>query len=71
MGRTAKINIGIITMTAVTIVIASVIAPPITGIASSSFKSCGKIVFTNGTTTTRDDVIFDSEDFQRLAAVCR
>lgn len=71
MKRTVKINIGITTLTAATIVAATVMAPPLTGAASNSFKSQGKIVFTNGTSMISDDVIFDSEDFQRLAAVCR
>lgn len=39
--------------------------------ADSSFHSQGKIVFSNKTASTRDDVIFDAEDFERLAAVCR
>lgn len=39
--------------------------------ADSSFHSQGKIIFDNKTSSTRDDVIFDAEDFERLAAVCR
>jgi len=38
--------------------------------AASSFNSQGKIVFTNGTSTTSDDVVFDAGDFARLASVC-
>ena len=38
--------------------------------AASSFNSQGKIVFTNGTSITSDDVIFDAGDFAKLASVC-
>lgn len=39
--------------------------------ANQTFKSQGKIVYTNGTLDTSDDVIFDSEDFLRLTEVCK
>lgn len=35
------------------------------------FKSQGRIVFTNGTEDTSDDVIFDASDFTTLANKCR
>lgn len=39
--------------------------------ATTNLNSQGKIVFTNGTDDTSDDVIFDAADFERLAAVCK
>ena len=41
------------------------------GNAAEQFHSQGRIVFTNGTERTDDDVIFDAKDFEKLAAVCR
>lgn len=35
-----------------------------------SLKSQGKIVFTNDTSDTSDDVIFDASDFEKLYNVC-
>lgn len=67
MKRTTRTNIAIIIFTLST----AAIIPCVVTSASSGFKSQGKIVFTNGTSTTRDDVIFDAADFERLAAVCK
>lgn len=67
MKSTTRTNIAIIIFT----LAISMVFPYVKSSASGSFKSQGKIVFTNGTSTTRDDVIFDSADFERLAAVCK
>lgn len=67
MKTTTRINSAIIIFTFVIIVAASYVRT----YAANSFKSQGMIVYTNGTSTTRDDVIFDAEDFQRLASVCK
>ena len=66
MKRTSRINIVMVVITMVFIMAFS-----ITGKASGGFKSQGKIVFNNKTASTRDDVIFDADDFDRLAQVCR
>lgn len=66
MKRTVRINIIMVVMTLIFI-----LAFSITGKASGSFKSHGKIVFNNKTVSTRDDVIFDASDFERLAQVCK
>lgn len=66
MKRTARINIIMVIMTLIFIMIFS-----ITGRASGSFKSQGRIVFNNKTASTRDDVIFDASDFEKLAQVCK
>lgn len=66
MRRTTRINIIMVVITMVFIMAFS-----ITGRASGGFKSQGRIVFNNKTTSTRDDVIFDAGDFDRLAQVCR
>lgn len=57
------------TMAALTL--AFIASAYMTGRADSQFNSQGKIVFTNGTESTDDDVIFDAKDFERLADVCR
>ncbi len=67
MKSTIRTNIEIIILT---LAIAAII-PCVRTSASSRFKSQGKIVFTNGTFTTRDDVIFDATDFEGLAIVCK
>lgn len=41
------------------------------GNAAEQFHSQGRIVFTNGTERTDDDVIFDAKDFEKLASICR
>lgn len=64
--KTTVINISIITMTVSIILSSSII-----GNAAGRFQSQGKIVFTNKTASSEDDVIFDAEDFERLAEVCK
>ena len=66
MKKTARINIIMVVISLVFIMAFS-----ITGKAAGSFKSQGRIVFNNKTESTRDDVIFDAGDFERLAQVCR
>lgn len=67
MNRNIRINILLV---ALTLVIAA-IAPMVKASASNGFRSQGKFIFTNGTDDTSDDVVFDAEDFGRLADVCR
>lgn len=66
MKKSTRINIMMMVMT-----LMFMMAFSITGKASGGFHSQGKIVFNNKTSSTRDDVIFDAEDFNRLAQVCR
>jgi len=66
MKRTARINIIMLAMTLIFIIMSS-----ITGKASGRFNSQGKIVFNNKTTSTKDDVIFDASDFEKLAQLCK
>lgn len=66
-----KQNTGIsILLVVLTLVIAAIV-PIVNASASNGFRSQGKFVFTNGTDDTSDDVVFDAEDFKRLADVCR
>ena len=64
--KTTVINISIIAMT-----ISIILSSSIIGNAARRFQSQGKIVFTNKTASSEDDVIFDAADFERLAEACR
>ncbi|NDO49963.1 hypothetical protein FMM75_11395 [Lachnospiraceae bacterium MD335] len=66
MRKTARINIIMVVMAFMFIMAFSIV-----GKASGNFRSQGKIVFTNKTASTRDDVVFDAGDFERLAQICR
>ncbi len=66
MKRAVRINIIMVAMT-----LGIIMAYSMTGKAAGSFKSQGRIVFNNKTASTRDDVIFDAGDFERLAQICR
>lgn len=66
MKRAVRINIIMIAIT-----LGLIMAFSMTRKASGRFKSQGRIVFNNKTTSTRDDVIFDADDFERLAQVCK
>lgn len=62
--RTTNISLVIMTL-----LIAAMIS--CIGNATEQFHSQGRIVFTNGTDRTDDDVIFDAKDFEKLATVCK
>ncbi len=66
MRKIARINIIMVVMAFMFIMAFSIV-----GKASGNFRSQGKIVFTNKTASTRDDVVFDAGDFERLAQICR
>ncbi len=66
MRKTVRVNIIMMVMAFMLIMAFSIV-----GKASGNFRSQGKIVFTNKTASTRDDVIFDAGDFERLAQICR
>lgn len=70
IGKTARINIVLIL---VTFIITAATSLP--SFAASGWealgKSKGKIVYTNNTADTSDDVIFDATDFQKLYDVCK
>lgn len=69
MKQNTRISI-LLVVVVLTLVIAAVV-PMAKAFASGGFRSQGKFVFTNGTDDTNDDVVFDAEDFERLADVCR
>jgi hypothetical protein len=68
MRKTAQVNIIMMVMV---MAFMFIMAFSMVGKASGNFRSQGKIVFTNKTASTRDDVIFDAGDFERLAQICR
>lgn len=68
MKQNTRISI-LLVVVVLTLVIA--VVPMAKAFASGGFRSQGKFVFTNGTDDTNDDVVFDAEDFERLADVCR
>lgn len=65
--KTIRTNIVMVSVTLLTVLLFSV-----TGSAEEKhFNSQGKIVFDNKTEDTADDVIFDADDFDKLAYTCR
>lgn len=63
---------GIAAMMITTIIATMVLIFPMLRVsASDGFRSQGRIVYTNGTPETEDDVIFDASDLDRLAEICR
>lgn len=65
--RTMAVNIMMLAATLLAI-ISSTLG---TGRAESRFQSQGRIIFDNKTEEATDDVVFDSEDLDRLAGTCR